>query len=378
MKRFVTLTLALALLLALCACGLSNSSAPAQSSSSSQASAPAAPAPAAPAQSSETSDDPYADVEHKVIRFSSTDTTANYNDPGYSNAASDIYMRDLIYERTEGRYMMQVFPDGQLASADTESLAGLKSGNFEITTLSNGAIGAFTDAYAELSVPFFYPNKEVVRAVLDGEVGADMKAKAEADLGVKIMLVKDMGFRVVTTNGKEVKAVADFKGIKIRTQQDPVQMAAFEALGCSVQSIPFSELYTSLQQKVIDAQENPWTNIFYKQFYEVQSYALETNHIETAVIYLMNKGFWDSLTPEDQEIFEGIFRDVETYQRQVMEEGETYYKQACADAGMTIYTPTAEESTAIKDVMVEAVYGKCEEVMGAERWEKLNDFVNGL
>ena len=310
--------------------------------------------------------------------MSDSDTTANFKEPGYSNAASDIYMRDLIYERTEGRYQLQIFPDGQLASADTEALAGLKSKNFEVTTLSNGAFSSFSDAYAELSVPFFYPNKEAARAVLDGEVGAAMKAKAEEDLGVKVMMVKDMGFRVVTTSGKQIKAPADFKGIKIRTQQDPIQMAAFEALGCSVQSIPFSELYTSLQQKVIDAQENPWTNIYYKQFYEVQSYALETNHIETALIYIMNREFWDSLTPEDQEIFEGIFRDVETYQRQVMEEGEAFYKNACEEAGMTIYTPTEEESQVIKDIMVDAVYGQCEEVMGTERWNKLNEFINSL
>ncbi len=380
MKRFASLALAMALVPALCACGLGAGSAP------TQAAAPAAQQPAAPAatqaaaapQETANSDDPYANVEHKIIRFSSTDTTANFNEPGYSNAASDIYMRDLIYERTEGRYMMQIYPDGQLASADTEALAGLRSANFEITTLSNGAFSSFSDAYAELSVPFFYPNKEVARAVLDGEVGQAMKAKAEEDLGVKVMLVKDMGFRVVTTSGKEIKTVPDFKGIKIRTQQDPVQMAAFEALGCSVQSIPFSELYTSLQQKVIDAQENPWTNIYYKQFYEVQSYAIETNHIETALIYIMNKEFWNSLSAEDQKIFEGIFRDVEKYQREVMEEGEDFYKQACKDAGMTIYTPTAEESAAIKDVMVGAVYNKCEEVMGTERWNKLNEFVSNL
>lgn len=380
MKRIISLILMLAVAFTLCACGMGSS--PAATPSSAPSAQPSAPAEetAEPAEAAEAAEaaDPYANVEHKIIRFSSTDTTANFNDPGYSNAASDIYMRDLIYERTEGRYMMQIFPDGQLASADTEALAGLKSGNFEITTLANGAFGAFSDAYAELSVPFFYPNKEVARAVLDGEVGAAMKAKAEADLGVKVMLVKDMGFRVVTTSGKQIKNVPDFKGIKIRTQQDPVQMAAFEALGCSVQSIPFSELYTSLQQKVIDAQENPWTNIYYKQFYEVQSYAIETNHIETALIYIMNQKFWDSLSAEDQEIFEGIFRDVEKYQRQVMEEGETFYKQACVDAGMTIYTPTEEEAAAIKEVMVGAVYNKCEETMGTERWTKLNDFVNGL
>ena len=182
MKRIVTLLLAMALLLALCACGLGNSSSASKPAESEKTES------AAPAQETATSDDPYANVEHKIIRFSSVDTTANYKDPGFSNTVSDIFMRDEIYARTQGRYKLEIYPDGQLASADSEALAGLKSGNFEITTLSNGSMGAFTNAYAELSVPFFYAGNDELRATLDGPIGADMKANAEADMGVKIML----------------------------------------------------------------------------------------------------------------------------------------------------------------------------------------------
>ena len=157
-----------------------------------------------------------------------------------------------------------------------------------------------------------------------------MIERAEADTGLHVMYVKDQSFRQVTTSGKEVVAPADFKGLKIRTQSDPIQMAAFEALGCAVTSIPFSELYTALQQKVIDAEENPWATIYSKQFYEVQKYAVQTNHIFTCVIMLMSPDFWNSLTPEDQQIFNEVFREAQLYNREIVDKGETSTRMPAA------------------------------------------------
>lgn len=370
-KKIITLILALVMVFSLGACGLSGQ--PTDESTKT---------PTEPVQAATTTPDanePAAPAEDaRVIRFASTDTTANWQNPGYSNAASDVYMRDLIAERFEGRYVLEVYTDGQLAASDTEAVAGLRNGDFEISSLSNGSFSTFSDAFAELNVPFFYPSTDVARQVLDGDIGDAMIAKAEADTGLHVMFIKDHGFRQVTTSGKEVVAPADFKSLKMRTQADPVQMAAFEALGASITSIPFAELYTSLQQKVVDAQENPWSTIYSKQYYEVQSYACETNHILTCVIYVMSQEFWDSIPAEDQAIFEEIFAEVEAYHRDVVTKGDVYYKEACAEAGMKIYEPTADELAAIKDVMVEAVYGQCEEAMGSERWEKLNTFVNSI
>lgn len=373
LKRNLSMLLVLAMLASLAACGLGSTAgtpAPAESKA-------ADPAVSAPADNKTgTDEDPYANVEHRIIRFASSDTTANWNEDGFSNAEADKLLVEEIYKRTEGRYKIEVYPDGQLASGTTEQLAGLRNGDFEIATIANGSFGSVSDAFAELNVPFLFPSIDVARRVVDSEIGDAMIAKAEEDVGAKVMYIKDQAFRQCTTSGKELKAVADFKGLKIRTQSDPVQMAAFEALGCAVTSVPFSELYTSLQQKVIDAQENPWATIYSKQFYEVQKQACETNHIFTAVIMLMSKDFWDSIDPADQAIFEEVFAECQAYNREIVDQGEVFYKQACTDAGVNIYSPTAEELQAIKDVMVEAVYGQCQEVMGQERWDALNNFVN--
>lgn len=373
LKRNLSMLLVLAMLASLTACGLGGSAgtpAPAESKA-------ADPAVSTPVEDKTgTDEDPYANVEHRIIRFASNDTTANWNEDGYSNTEADKFLVEEIYKRTEGRYKIEVYPDGQLASATTEQIAGLRNGDFEIATVANGSFGSLSDAFAELNVPFFYPDLDTARKVVSSEIGDAMMAKAEADTGLKVMYIKDQAFRQCTTSGKEVKTVADFKGLKIRTQSDPVQMAAFDALGCAVTSIPFSELYTSLQQKVIDAQENPWATIYSKQYYEVQKYAVETNHIMTAVIMLMSKDFWDSIDPADQAIFQEVFEEAQEYNREIVDKGEVFYKQACADNGMTIYTPTAEELQAIKDVMVEAVYDQCKDTMGQERWDALNNFVS--
>lgn len=370
--KFLAMLLALAMLLSLTACGLGSAPAattPEQPSTETEATA---------APETSESEDPYANVESKIIRFASNDTTANWNESGYSNTEADKFLVEEIYKRTEGRYKIEVYPDGQLASSTSEQVAGLRNGDFEIATVANGSFGSMSTAFAELNVPFFLPSLDAARQLIDSDIGAAMIERAEADTGLHVMYVKDQSFRQVTTSGKEVVAPADFKGLKIRTQSDPIQMAAFEALGCAVTSIPFSELYTSLQQKVIDAEENPWATIYSKQFYEVQKYAVQTNHIFTCVIMLMSPDFWNSLTPEDQQIFNEVFREAQLYNREIVDKGETFYKDACRDAGVTVYEPTEEELAAIKAVMVDAVYDDCREAMGQERWDALNAFIESV
>lgn len=369
-KRNVAFLLVLAMFASLTACSLgSTASTP----------TPAESKAAEPTQSQAVggNDGPVETEDTIVLRYASSDTTANWNEvDGLSNAESDKFMVDEIFKRTNGRYKIEVYPDGQLATGITEQVAGIRNGDFEITSISSGSIASLTDAFSELNVPFMLPSLDTARAMVDSEIGQAMIDQAEADIGLKVMYLKDQAFRQVTTSGKEIVSPADFKGLKLRTQSDPIQMAAFEGLGAAITTVPFSELYTSLQQKVVDGQENPWFTIYSKQFYEVQKYALVTNHIFTTIVMVMSPEVWNAMTPEDQQIFTEVFRECQLYNREIVDKGEVFYKQACTDAGMKIYEPTAEELQAIKDVMVESVYDQCKDTMGEERWNALNDFVS--
>lgn len=316
-------------------------------------------------------------VEPIVLRFASTDSTAMWNDEEFDLMVAQKHFVEQLPIVTEGRYEVEIFLDGQLASSDTKELVqGLKSGAFDITEIGTGTMGEFTDAFSELLVPYMYKNQDVADAILFGEVGDDMMNRAAADIGGIVPLwCNDNGFRTLTHADKVIKTPADLNGVKIRVQADPVMIATFEALGCSVVSVPYSELFTALQQKLVEGQENPLTNIYNQKLFEVQSTCTETNHMFTAFAAFIRQEVWDGMSPEDQAAVEQLCKECEQLRADKMKEVTAKYRVLLEEEGLEFYTPTSEELTMFSDAMVSNVWPMCEENMGTERWEKLQNAV---
>jgi tripartite ATP-independent transporter DctP family solute receptor len=149
-------------------------------------------------------------------------------------------------------------------------------------------------------LPFTVPNEKAADAIFDGPIGAKLATALEAK-GIKLLAYYENGFRQLTNSAHPVKSPADLKGLKIRTMQNPIHLEAFRAMGANPTPMPFSEVFTALQQKTIDGQENPIPTIWLSKFYEVQKYVSMTGH-STSAHYADRQealGFLPCRRPED-------------------------------------------------------------------------------
>mgnify|MGYP003289310357 CR=1 FL=1 len=176
------------------------------------------------------------------------------------------------------------------------------------------------------------------------------------------------------TANKEVHSPADMKGIKIRTMVDPIQTACWEALGASVTPVPYAELYTALQQGMVDAQENPPSNIVSSKLYELQKYCMKTNHNFTTTIMAASPVFWSRISDADKELIAQTWKDTEMYVRSLTSDLSDGFFKTMAENGTTVVDLTPDELKEFQDV-AKSVWPKIEESMGSEAYNKLINFV---
>lgn len=358
-KRAAAAFLALILSLSLAACGGSGSSGEGSNAGSTAG----------------TAGSGTADGEKIVIRIASSSPTVEFEGEGTTSLgiSTNYFVRE-IEARTNGRITAQVFPDGQIASSTQEYIGGLQNGAFDMGILNCGSWADYTPAFAGLNMPYLYLDYDEAYAVLDSEVGESWKAKAEADTSCIILGYFDIGFRQLTCNNA-VHSPADLAGVKIRTMPDPIQMATWEALGCAVTPVAYSELYTALQQKMVDAQENPPSNIVSSKVYELQSYMVLTNHNFTATIPAASPVFWKKLSAEDQDLIQELMIEAQNKGREKTAElAEGFIQTVQDDAGTEIIRLSNDELKAFQDV-AKSVWPMVEEQMGTEAYNQMLDFI---
>lgn len=308
------------------------------------------------------------------IRFATNSSAADVAGEGISQTGKGmLYFCKEIEKRSNGRITTQIFTDGQLASSTQEYIGNAQSGAYEMFMLNCGSWADYTPAYAGLNIPYLYMDYDDAYAVLDSELRQEWDARAEADTQCIPLAHLDIGFRQLTAN-KEVHAPADMKGVKIRTMVDPIQMACWEALGASVTPVPYAELYTALQQNLVDAQENPPSNIVSSKLYDLQDYCMVTNHNFTTTIMAASPGFWNGLSDEDKELIRQTWKDTEMYVRSLTAELSDGFFDQMAEGGTKVVELTESELKAFQDV-AKTIWSQVESQMGSEAYNKLIDFV---
>ncbi|HEY1392823.1 MAG TPA: TRAP transporter substrate-binding protein [Methylibium sp.] len=206
-------------------------------------------------------------------------------------------MVDAIRADTKGRVDIQIFPNNQLGG-DTDMLSQVRSGGIEFFTLSGLILATLVPAAAISGIGFAFPDYDTVWKALDGELGAYVRAQiAKAGL-VAMDKIWDNGFRQITTSTHPVQTADDLKGMKLRVPPSPLWTSMFKALDAAPASINFAEVYSALQTKVVDGQENPLAVIATAKLYEVQKYCSLTNHMWDGFWFLANRKAWERL-PED-------------------------------------------------------------------------------
>ncbi|POR49966.1 TRAP transporter substrate-binding protein [Bosea psychrotolerans] len=207
-----------------------------------------------------------------------------------------------IKEETGGRFELQIFPSSQLGS-DTDTLGQIRSGAVDFFTLSGLILSTLVPAAAINGVGFAFKDYDTVWKAMDGKLGDYVRAEIAKSRSIFAMeKIWDNGFRQTTSSGKPIVTPADLNNLKIRVPPAPLWTSMYKGFGAAPTTINFNEVYSALQSKIVDAQENPLAIIETAKLYEVQSFCSLTNHMWDGFWLLANKANWDALPKDIQTI----------------------------------------------------------------------------
>lgn len=206
-------------------------------------------------------------------------------------------MAAAIKAETDGRVELQIFPNNQLGS-DTDMLSQVRSGGIDFFTLSGLILSTLVPAASINGIGFAFPDYDTVWKAMDGDLGAHVRDEIRK-AGLEVMdMIWDNGFRQTTSSTRPINTPEDFKGFKIRVPVSPLWVSLFKAFEAAPASINFSEVYSALQTKVVEGQENPLAIISTAKLYEVQKYCSLTNHMWDGFWFLANRHAWE-VVPAD-------------------------------------------------------------------------------
>ena len=240
----------------------------------------------------------------------------------------------LIRERTQGRVTIQIHHSRQLGD-ERQVVEGLQLGTVHLTVTSTGPLGGFVPEMNVLDLPFLFRDAAHAYKVLDGPIGRSLLDKFEA-VGIKGLAFWENGFRHVTTGKTPVERPTDLKGLKIRVMENRVHQAAFRQLGADATPMAWGEVFTSLQQGLLDAQENPIPIVSTFKLYEVQKYLSLTGHVYSPAPVLLSKKTWDRMPPDVQKILLDAAMEVAKVQRQLNRGQEEKQLGELRAKGMTV------------------------------------------
>lgn len=268
----------------------------------------------------------------KIILKCGTSTQSTHI---YNLAAE--YFGKIVAQKSGGEIEVQVFPASQLGS-ERDMVEGLQIGSLEMTLTSTGPMGNFVPQVKLFNLPFLFKDRESCYRVLDGKIGTEISDRF-VKVGIRSLGWFENGFRNITNSKVPINSPDDMKGIKIRVMEDDVFILTMKALGASPLPMAFGELYTALEQKTVDAQENPLAVIHSSRFFEVQKYLAMTGHFYSPAVLLISEMTWKKLTPAQQKIISDAAVQAREYERGLSLKADQELEAACVKAGMIVTHP---------------------------------------
>lgn len=278
---------------------------------------------------------------------------------------------NYVTEKTGGEISIKVFPMGQLGP-EMSMAEQVQSGTLDMAAISSAVLLNFVPEAAVIDLPFVYPNRETAYAVLDDPEFQQKYFSYFPAKGFVAIGFTENEFRDITNSKHPVRKPEDLKGLKLRVMNSPIYMDTFKELGASAIGMPFPQIYSALQQGVIDGQENPaYTSILMK-FTEVNKHVTMTQHILTACPIIINADIWESLSPEEQTIFREAAqvcikenRAVTAAHFKKLPKHDVSIEEFLKQQGVEVVELTAEERAAFVDA-VKPVWTKYEKIIGED------------
>lgn len=277
--------------------------------------------------------------------------------------AADMFAR-LANERLKGKVEVQIFPNSQLYT-DKKVLDALSTGSVEMAAPSTAKFTSWVPQLQLFDLPFIFKNREVLYATMDGKVGKKMFKL----LGKKNMLglaMWDNGFKQLGNNAREIRSPGDAAGLKYRIMSSKVLEAQFKAMNGNPQIMPFSEVYSALEQGVIDGQENTWSNMYSKKFFEVQKFITASNHGYLGYMVVTNAQFWKHLPADVRAELESILTEVTAWIRENAYKINQDAKAKIEAAGVTKVSDLTEAEMDGFRKALKPVHDKFRDIIGAE------------
>jgi tripartite ATP-independent transporter DctP family solute receptor len=261
----------------------------------------------------------------------------------------------LVEEKSKGTIKVEVFDNGQLGG-ERDVIEHLQLGTVQMAYVSP-VLGNVEPKINILDLPYLFKDYAHLDKVLDGPLGQEI-LKDLPGKKLRGFAFMENGFRQITNGKKEINSPEDLKGLKIRVPEAPISIANLEALGANVVTMSFNELYSALQQQVVDGQENAYPTISSSKLYEVQKYVAETNHMWGAYIIVGSEKWFSSLSDDQKKIVQEAAIEASKYQRQLFREEQEKNKQNLIDKGMKVTTPDLEPFRALSSPVYEGFYKK--------------------
>jgi tripartite ATP-independent transporter DctP family solute receptor len=249
------------------------------------------------------------DIQERTIRF------GHLNNADHPVSAGVKKFGELVAAKSGGKMQVKEFGSNQLGTEQQQTSA-LQGGVQEMQSPATTSIVGIVKDFGVVDFPFTVGNHAQAFALLDGPLGKALLDKLP-EKGLVGLAYWDLGFRNVTNSKRPVNKPEDLDGLKLRVIPNPVFLDTFKAFKANPVPMSFSELYTALETRTVDGQENPFSVILSNKFYEVQKYVSATQHVYGTNIILVSKKFWDRLSPAEQKILRDSAIEARDYQRKV-------------------------------------------------------------
>ena len=278
---------------------------------------------------------------------------------------------EAILKETNGRFELRLFSNNQLG-ADADMFTQLRSGVMEFFTLSGvNVLSTMIPSAAIYGIGFAFPNYDTLWPALDGKFGAHLRGQITKVGFVVMDKIWDNGFRQITTSTKPIVQPADLQGVKIRVPVSALWTSLFKSLGASPTSINFAEVYSALQTKVVDAQENPPAIISAAKLYEVQKFCSLTNHMWDGWWFLANRRTWERLPRDIQDVVSKNVNAAAVAEREAVAQQNTSLIGELKAKGLTF---NDVDPAPFRETLKKAgYYAEWKKKFGDESWQMLEE-----
>ena len=282
---------------------------------------------------------------------------------------------EAIRKETNGKVDIQVFPNNQLGG-DTDMLSQLRSGALEFFTLSPLILSTLVPNASINGIGFAWSGYDKVWPAMDGELGAYVRAQIQKAGLYAFEKQYDNGFRQITSSTKPINSPDDLKGFKIRVPPSPLWTSMFKAFDSAPMSINFAEVYSALQTKIAEGQENPLAIIQAAKLYEVQKYLSKTNHMWDGFWFLANGKVWSGLPKEVQAVIEKNVNEAAVRQREDIFRLNTSLEKELSEKGLTFNTVDTKAFQAKR--LSAGFYKEWRQKYGEDAWKLLEKHAGAI